>query len=123
MTPDANPPHPGSISPGPRASALRPAAGPRELGSVRQTGCCVVGAGPAGAMLALLLARQAVPVMPLEARGGFDRDFRGDSLHPAIMRVTDELGLGGQRLELPHRKLRHATLLRQPADHVRPARS
>jgi 2-polyprenyl-6-methoxyphenol hydroxylase-like FAD-dependent oxidoreductase len=121
MTPDANPPHPSSISP----EGLSAPAGsrPRELGSVRQTGCCVVGAGPAGAMLALLLARQAVPVMLLEAHGGFDRDFRGDSLHPAIMRVMDELGLAGQLLELPHRKLRHATLPRQPADHVLPTRS
>jgi 2-polyprenyl-6-methoxyphenol hydroxylase-like FAD-dependent oxidoreductase len=62
-------------------------------------------------------------VMLLEAHGGFDRDFRGDSLHPAIMRVMDELGLAGQLLELPHRKLRHATLPRQPADHVLPTRS
>jgi hypothetical protein len=56
-------------------------------------------------MLALLLARQRVPVVLLEAHGDFDRDFRGDSLHPAIMQVLDELGLADQLLELPHRKL------------------
>jgi 2-polyprenyl-6-methoxyphenol hydroxylase-like FAD-dependent oxidoreductase len=87
---------------------------PRELRMVRQTTCCVVGAGPAGAMLALLLARQHVPVVLLEAHGDFDRDFRGDSLHPAIMQVLDELGLVGQLLELPHRKLRQATLPTSP---------
>ncbi len=53
---------------------------PRELRAVQQTTCCVVGAGPAGAMLALLLARQRVPVVLLEAHGDFDHDFRGDSL-------------------------------------------
>jgi len=73
-----------------------------------------VGAGPAGAMLALLLARQRIPVVLLEAHGDFDRDFRGDSLHPAIMQVLDELGLADQLLELPHRKLRQATLPASP---------
>ena len=67
MKPDANPPT-RAASVRPRASALRPSAGPRELHSVRQTGCCVVGAGPAGAMLALLLARPAVPVTLLDRR-------------------------------------------------------
>jgi len=94
------------------AGASRPQ--PRELRTVRQTTCCVVGAGPAGAMLALLLARQRVPVLLLEAHGDFDRDFRGDSLHPAIMQVLDELGLADQLLELPHRKLRRATLPASP---------
>jgi 2-polyprenyl-6-methoxyphenol hydroxylase-like FAD-dependent oxidoreductase len=78
---------------------------------VRQTTCCVVGAGPAGAMLALLLARQNVPVVLLEAHGDFDRDFRGDSLHPAILEVLDELDLADRLLaELPHRKIHQATL-------------
>jgi hypothetical protein len=114
MTPDANPPHPTSISSGPGVATPQPSAQPRELRSVRQTGCCVVGAGPAGAMLALLLARQRVPVVLLEAHGDFDRDFRGDSLQPAIMRVMDELGLADELLELPHRKLRQATLPANP---------
>ena len=36
-----------------------------------QTTCCIVGAGPAGAVLALLLARKGIPVVLLEgpARG------------------------------------------------------
>jgi 2-polyprenyl-6-methoxyphenol hydroxylase-like FAD-dependent oxidoreductase len=82
-----------------------------EVHDVRQTTCCVVGAGPAGAMLALLLARQNVPVVLLEAHGDFDRDFRGDSLHPAILEVLDEFGLADRLLaELPHRKIHQATL-------------
>jgi 2-polyprenyl-6-methoxyphenol hydroxylase-like FAD-dependent oxidoreductase len=106
VNPAAEQPHPAR--PGNRAHQ------PRELRTMRQTTCCVVGAGPAGAMLALLLARQRVPVVLLEAHGDFDRDFRGDSLHPAIMQVLDELGLADQLLELPHRKLRQATLPASP---------
>ena len=34
---------------------------------IHQTPCCVVGAGPAGVMLSLLLARGGVPVTLLEA--------------------------------------------------------
>lgn len=97
-----------------RHPARQGARQPREPRTIRQTTCCVVGAGPAGAMLALLLARQRIPVVLLEAHGDFDRDFRGDSLHPAIMQVLDELGLADQLLELPHRKLRQATLPTSP---------
>lgn len=89
-------------------------AGPGVVRSVRRTACCVVGAGPAGAVLALLLARAGVPVVLLETHGDFDRDFRGDSLHPAILRVFDELGLADRLLELPHRKIRRATLPTDP---------
>ncbi len=80
----------------------------------RRSTCCVVGAGPAGAMLALLLARQNIPVVLLEAHADFDRDFRGDSLHPAIMEVLDQLGLADALLALPHRKIRTASLPTDP---------
>ena len=36
---------------------------PHEIRDRQQTTCCIVGAGPAGAMLALLLARQGIPVV------------------------------------------------------------
>jgi 2-polyprenyl-6-methoxyphenol hydroxylase-like FAD-dependent oxidoreductase len=72
---------------------------------VRQTTCCVVGGGPAGAVLALLLARKGVNVTLLEAHGDFDRDFRGDSLHPSILEVMDEIGLADRLLDLPHTKV------------------
>lgn len=44
---------------------------------VQHTDCCIVGGGPAGVVLALLLARQGIPVMLFEAHRDFDRDFRG----------------------------------------------
>jgi choline dehydrogenase-like flavoprotein len=48
--------------------------------TVEHADCCIVGGGPGGAVLALLLARQGVAVTLLEAHGDFDRDFRGDGL-------------------------------------------
>ena len=46
-----------------------------DVRDVQQTTCCVVGGGPAGIMLSLLLARQGIPVTLLEAHKDFDRDF------------------------------------------------
>jgi 2-polyprenyl-6-methoxyphenol hydroxylase-like FAD-dependent oxidoreductase len=65
---------------------------------------CIVGGGPAGMILALLLARQGINVTVLEAAKDFDREFRGDTLHPAILELLDSLGLADRLLELPHTK-------------------
>jgi 2-polyprenyl-6-methoxyphenol hydroxylase-like FAD-dependent oxidoreductase len=65
-------------------------------------------------MLALLLARQNIPVVLLESQADFDRDFRGDSIHPAIMEVLDQLDLADALLELPHRKIRSVSLPTEP---------
>ncbi|AUB40776.1 2-polyprenyl-6-methoxyphenol hydroxylase and related FAD-dependent oxidoreductases [Nostoc flagelliforme CCNUN1] len=45
-----------------------------------------MGGGPAGAVLALLLARQGISVTLLEAHKDFDRDFRGDPRTPSARR-------------------------------------
>ncbi len=78
---------------------------------VQTTDCCIVGGGPAGAVLAFLLARQGIPVMLLEAHKDFDRDFRGDTIHPSVMEIMDELGLAESLLKLPHTKLRTITVV------------
>src|SRR5260370_41506573 len=69
-----------------------------------ETTCCIVGSGPAGAMLALLLARKGIPVMLLEEHMDFDRDFRGDTIHPSVMQIMDEIGLADRLLQLDHTK-------------------
>ncbi len=76
-----------------------------EVRDIHETTCCVVGAGPAGAVLALLLARRGVDVVLLEAHQDFDREFRGDTLHPAILEIMDEIGLAERLHELPHVKV------------------
>jgi 2-polyprenyl-6-methoxyphenol hydroxylase-like FAD-dependent oxidoreductase len=81
---------------------------------VRHTSCAIVGGGPGGAVLALLLARRGVPVTLLEAHKDFDRDFRGDTIHPTILQVLDEIGLAERLLQLPHGKQRGAVF--QTAD-------
>jgi 2-polyprenyl-6-methoxyphenol hydroxylase-like FAD-dependent oxidoreductase len=58
-------------------------------------------------MLGLLLARAGVQVAVLEKHGDFLRDFRGDTVHAATIRLIDELGLGGAFRELPQSRLRN----------------
>lgn len=58
-------------------------------------------------MLGLLLARAGVQVSVLEKHGDFLRDFRGDTVHAATIRLIDELGLGGAFRELPQSRLRN----------------
>ncbi len=70
------------------------------------TTCVVVGGGPAGMMLGLLLARAGVEVRVLEKHGDFLRDFRGDTVHPSTMRLLDGLGLGEQFAALPQSHVR-----------------
>lgn len=80
---------------------------------VQQTTCCIVGSGPAGAFLALLLARKGVPVMLLEAHTDFDREFRADSVHPAIMENLERIGLADEVLQLRHTKMLGISLISQ----------
>ncbi|MEE6177963.1 FAD-dependent oxidoreductase [Mycobacterium sp. 050134] len=74
------------------------------------TTCAIVGGGPAGMVLGLLLARAGVEVTLLEKHGDFLRDFRGDTVHPTTMRLLDELGLWERFAALPHTEVHTATL-------------
>ncbi|MCC5474658.1 FAD-dependent oxidoreductase [Streptomyces sp. NPDC059680] len=77
---------------------------------MEQTRCCVVGGGPAGMVLALLLARSGVPVTVLEKHGDFLRDFRGDTVHPSTLALLDDLGLAERFAELPQRRVQTVQL-------------
>src|ERR687883_2085905 len=57
------------------------------------TTVCVVGCGPAGAMLGLMLARAGIEVVVLEKYPDFFRDFRGDTIHASTLEVLADLGL------------------------------
>lgn len=67
--------------------------------------CIVVGGGPGGVMLSLLLARQGVRIALLEAHTDFERDFRGDTVHPSTLELLGELGLLERLRALPHAKI------------------
>jgi 2-polyprenyl-6-methoxyphenol hydroxylase-like FAD-dependent oxidoreductase len=67
---------------------------------------CIVGGGPAGLMLGVLLARAGVAVTVLEKHADFLRDFRGDTIHPSTMQVLHELGWLDEFLQLPHNPVR-----------------
>ncbi len=61
-------------------------------------------------MLALLLARRGVPVTLLEMHRDFDREFRGDTIHPSVMEILDQIGLAEKLHEIPHTKVSGPTL-------------
>jgi 2-polyprenyl-6-methoxyphenol hydroxylase-like FAD-dependent oxidoreductase len=69
---------------------------------MERTTCLVVGGGPAGMVLGLLLARGGVEVTVLEKHADFLRDFRGDTVHASTLTLMDELGLGPAFEEVPH---------------------
>src|SRR5271156_491793 len=67
--------------------------------------CCIAGGGPAGMILAYLLARAGVEVIVLEKHADFLRDFRGDTLHPSTLETMSELGILEELLKRPHQKI------------------
>src|SRR5271154_2552168 len=68
---------------------------------------CIIGGGPAGIMLGLLLARAGLPVTVLEKHQDFFRDFRGDTIHPSTLELIYELGLLDKLLQIRHPKIDH----------------
>ena len=71
------------------------------------TTCAIVGGGPAGMVLGLLLARAGVEVTLLEKHADFLRDFRGDTVHPSTLRLLDDLGLWDEFSRVPQSRIDH----------------
>ena len=65
----------------------------------------VVGAGPAGAATALLLARCGLEVTLFERETSFERVFRGEGLMPAGVDALFQMGLGGALMSIPSRRV------------------
>src|SRR6516164_3372318 len=67
--------------------------------------CCMAGGGPAGLMLAYLLARAGIEVLVLEKHADFLRDFRGDTVHPSTLETMRELGILEELLQQPNQRV------------------
>ena len=65
----------------------------------------VVGAGPAGAALSLLLARGGAEVLLVERETDFARVFRGEGLMPLGLEMLHEMGFREQLHQLPGDRL------------------
>jgi 2-polyprenyl-6-methoxyphenol hydroxylase-like FAD-dependent oxidoreductase len=79
---------------------------PREPASqTRSAQVLVVGAGPAGAATALLLARGGVAVTLVERETDFHRVFRGEGLMPTGLEALYQMGLQRKLDSLPCRYL------------------
>ena len=61
----------------------------------------VVGAGPAGATLAYLLASRGIKVTLLERQRNFEREFRGEVLLPSGVEALTQMGLSRIFAEVP----------------------
>ena len=61
----------------------------------------IVGAGPAGASLALLLARNGIEVVLIERETDFERVFRGEGLMPTGLDALHQMGFREQLGTLP----------------------
>lgn len=70
----------------------------------------VVGAGPAGALLAYLLASRGVRTTLIERHADFTREFRGEGLSPGGQSMFREAGLWESFDALPHTRFLNAGL-------------
>ena len=65
----------------------------------------IVGGGPTGATLALLLVRRGIAVKLIEASRDFKRLFRGEGLMPSGLDALEQMGLGELITDLPHQSI------------------
>ncbi|MFS0517282.1 FAD-dependent monooxygenase [Nostoc sp. UIC 10607] len=65
----------------------------------------IVGAGPTGATLALLLIKRGIAVKLIEASRNFRRVFRGEGLMPSGLDALEQMGLSPMLERIPHRPL------------------
>jgi 2-polyprenyl-6-methoxyphenol hydroxylase-like FAD-dependent oxidoreductase len=77
----------------------------------RSVDVAIVGGGPAGLVLALLLARSGRSAVVVEQNATFAREYRGEGLQPGTRRIFADLGLR-ERIEALDRGAPHGLLAR-----------
>jgi 2-polyprenyl-6-methoxyphenol hydroxylase-like FAD-dependent oxidoreductase len=65
----------------------------------------IIGAGPTGLTLAMLLAKRGISVKLIEASRSFRRIFRGEALMPSGLEAISQMGLSDVVEKIPHRAL------------------
>jgi 2-polyprenyl-6-methoxyphenol hydroxylase-like FAD-dependent oxidoreductase len=92
----------------PQAEAMSSATSAKNQAKTRPGAAArvvIVGAGPAGAALAFLLARRGVEVVLIERQHDFAREFRGEALMPTGVDAISQMGLRSELDSLPHTEL------------------
>ena len=67
----------------------------------------IIGAGPAGACLSLILSQRDIPVTLIERRKNFDREFRGEMLMPSGLEALSQLGIDKKLTQVSSYSPRH----------------
>jgi 2-polyprenyl-6-methoxyphenol hydroxylase-like FAD-dependent oxidoreductase len=67
----------------------------------------IIGAGPAGACLSLILSQRDIPVTLIERRKNFDREFRGEILMPSGLEALSQLGIDKKLTQVSSYSPRH----------------
>ena len=65
----------------------------------------IIGAGPTGAVLALLLVRKGIKVKLIEASSDFKRQFRGEGLMPSGLDALEQMSLLKLLPNIPHQTI------------------
>jgi 2-polyprenyl-6-methoxyphenol hydroxylase-like FAD-dependent oxidoreductase len=65
----------------------------------------IIGAGPTGLTLAMLLAQRGIAVKLMEASRSFRRIFRGEALMPSGLAAIEQMGLSDVVSKIPHRAI------------------
>jgi 2-polyprenyl-6-methoxyphenol hydroxylase-like FAD-dependent oxidoreductase len=65
----------------------------------------IIGAGPTGLTLAMLLAKRGIAVKLIEASRSFRRTFRGEALMPSGLGAIEQMGLSDIVTKIPHRAI------------------
>jgi 2-polyprenyl-6-methoxyphenol hydroxylase-like FAD-dependent oxidoreductase len=65
----------------------------------------IIGAGPTGSTLAMLLAERGIVVKLIEASRSFRRIFRGEALMPSGLAAIKQMGLSDVVTKIPHRAI------------------
>jgi 2-polyprenyl-6-methoxyphenol hydroxylase-like FAD-dependent oxidoreductase len=65
----------------------------------------IIGAGPTGLTLAMLLTQRGITVKLIEASRSFRRIFRGEALMPSGLAAIEQMGLSDVVSKIPHRAI------------------